>query len=74
MQLDNFKGDWVAAAKSIGASVLSPVHGTPSGDTPNTPGYVPLVTADVVKRAHKLGMQVIPWTVDFESTISKLIS
>lgn len=68
-----FGGDWVAAAASIGVSVLSPVHGTPSSFTVNTPGYKPFVTKDVVERAHKLNMTVIPWTVDYEVTIEKLI-
>jgi glycerophosphoryl diester phosphodiesterase len=66
-------GDWVRAAALTKASVLSPVHGTPSSATPNTPGYVPFVTKEVVDRAHKLGMDVIPWTVDYEVTIRKLI-
>ncbi|KAF8053745.1 glycerophosphoryl diester phosphodiesterase [Lyophyllum atratum] len=70
---EDFDGDWIKAARSIGAVVLSPVHGVPSGSSVNTPGYVPFTTADVVERAHELGMQVIPWTVDDESTISKLM-
>ncbi|KAK9349678.1 PLC-like phosphodiesterase [Lipomyces doorenjongii] len=73
VDLDDFGGDWVAAAASIGASILSPVHGFPSNETVNTPGYEPFVTADVVRRSHKLGMSVIPWTVDHEVTIAKLI-
>jgi len=69
----DFGGDWVKAAASIGAAVLSPVHGY-GGATVNTPGYVPFVTKDVVERAHKAGMTVIPWTVDYEVTIDKLIN
>lgn len=69
----DFNGDWVKAAASIGSSVVSPVHGVPSSATPNTPGYVPFVTKDVVDRAHALGMKVIPWTVDYEVTIDKLL-
>ncbi|KAI5799998.1 glycerophosphoryl diester phosphodiesterase [Geopyxis carbonaria] len=70
----DFAGDYVAAAKSIKATVLSPVHGVPSSDTIHTPGYVPFVTRDVVSRAHDAGLQLIPWTVDDESTISKLMA
>ncbi|THX07935.1 glycerophosphoryl diester phosphodiesterase [Aureobasidium pullulans] len=75
VDLDAFSGDWVAAAHSIGASILSPNHGTgnASDATVNTPDYVPFTTKDVVDRAHGLGMQVIPWTVDAEVTISKLL-
>ncbi|KAF8422099.1 glycerophosphoryl diester phosphodiesterase [Tirmania nivea] len=68
----DFGGDWVKAAKSIKATVLSPIHGTGSG-TVNSPEYKPFVTKDVVERAHKLGLQVIPWTVDDEVNIDKLI-
>lgn len=35
MNVDDYDGDWV----SIGAAVLSPSHGGPSGATVNTPGY-----------------------------------
>ncbi|RPB05075.1 glycerophosphoryl diester phosphodiesterase [Choiromyces venosus 120613-1] len=69
-----FAGDWVKAAHSINVTVLSPVHGTPSSASVNTPGYKPFTTADVVERAHELGMKVIPWTVDDEVTIDKMFS
>jgi glycerophosphoryl diester phosphodiesterase len=56
-----FDGDYIKAAKSIGAIVLSPLHGR--GASVNTVGYEPFTTADMVKRAHRIGLQVIPWTV-----------
>jgi len=58
----DFGGDWVKAAKSIKATVLSPAHGT-GGGTVHSPEYKPFVTKEAVERAHKLGFQVIPWTV-----------
>ncbi|KAK9233850.1 PLC-like phosphodiesterase [Lipomyces kononenkoae] len=73
VDLNDFDGDWVAAAASIEASILSPVHGIPSSGTINTPGYQPFVTRDIVWRAHCRGMSVIPWTVDHEVNIAKLI-
>ncbi|KAH0278063.1 WD40 repeat-like protein, partial [Aureobasidium melanogenum] len=75
LDLDDFSGDWVAAAHSIGSSILSPNHGTgnSSDATVNSPLYEPFTTKDVVDRAHALDMQVIPWTVDAEVTISKLL-
>lgn len=73
VDLDAFDGDWVAAAHSIGAGVVSPVHGVPSNATVNTVGYMEFVTKANTDRAHELGMQMGPWTVDDESTISKLI-
>ncbi|KAG9662766.1 putative glycerophosphodiester phosphodiesterase, partial [Aureobasidium melanogenum] len=71
LDLDDFSGDWAAAAHSIGSSILSPNHGTgnSSDATVNSPLYKPFTTKDVVDRAHALGMQVIPWTVDAEVTI-----
>jgi glycerophosphoryl diester phosphodiesterase len=70
----DFQGDWVAAAASVGASVLSPAHGFPANESVEWPGYIPLVTEDVVKRGHDLGMAVVPWTADFDATIHKLIN
>ena len=65
--------DWVSAAASIRAGVLSTVHGVPSNETVNTPGYEPFMTKERVDQAHELGMKVVPWTVNAEVTINKLI-
>lgn len=73
VDLSEFDGDWVAAAASIGATVLSPSHGGPDGATVNTPGYEAFTTKDVVKRAHKLGMSVVAGTMDDEVTLEKVI-
>lgn len=68
-----FKGDFIAAAKSIGASILSPIHGISSSMSINNPAYKPFVTKDMVAKTHKAGMEMIPWTVDDEPTMEKLI-
>lgn len=73
-----FGADWVTAASMTGASSVSPSHGSPNanGDwtwTIHTPNYIPMTTKEVVERFHELGMKVIPWTVDDESTIEKMI-
>ncbi|UKA67471.1 glycerophosphodiester phosphodiesterase [Arthrobacter sp. FW306-05-C] len=70
---DDFAGDLVDAAASLGFDAISPVHGTPQNGTVTDPGYVPYVTADMVNRAHAKGMQVIPWTVDDKPTMRKLM-
>ncbi len=70
---DDFGGDLVDAAASLGFDAISPVHGTPQNATVTDPGYVPYVTADMVARAHAKGMQVIPWTIDDKPTMRKLI-
>ncbi|KAF2425780.1 glycerophosphoryl diester phosphodiesterase [Tothia fuscella] len=77
----DFGGDFIAAAASIHASAFSPLHGyaidpvlgVQTGATQNTPGYLPFTTKDVVDRAHKFGLEVIPWTIDSEVLVEKLI-
>ncbi|MGY2746181.1 hypothetical protein [Arthrobacter sp. UYCu723] len=49
---DDFGGDLIAAAASLGFDAVSPVHGTPQNGKVTDPGYVPYVTADMVQRAH----------------------
>lgn len=70
---DDFGGDLVRAAASLGFDAVSPVHGTPQNGKVTDPGYVPYVTEDMVQRAHAAGMQVIPWTVDDQPTMRALI-
>ncbi|WP_445398080.1 glycerophosphodiester phosphodiesterase [Streptomyces sp. LE64] len=73
LDIDDFGGDLVAAAKSFGAVAISPVHGDPQGGSVDDPGYRPYVTAGLVKRAHAARMKVIPWTVNDTATMNKLI-
>jgi glycerophosphoryl diester phosphodiesterase len=70
---DDFGGDLVDAAASLGFDAISPVHGTPQNGKVTDPGYMPYVTADMVNRAHAKGMQVIPWTVDDKPTMRALM-
>ena len=49
---DDFGGDLVAAAASLGFKAISPVHGTPQNGTVTDANYIPCVTADMVRRAH----------------------
>lgn len=71
---DDFGGDLVAAAASLGVNAISPVHGTPQNGAVTDQDYVPYVTSDMVNRAHAAGMQVIPWTVDDKPTMRALIA
>jgi glycerophosphoryl diester phosphodiesterase len=73
IDIDDFGGSFVAAAHSFGADAISPVHGSPQNGNVNQPGYTPFTTKEMVKDAHKLGMQVIPWTVDDVPTMESLI-
>jgi glycerophosphoryl diester phosphodiesterase len=71
---DDFGGDLVDAAASLGFNAISPVHGTPQNGTVLDANYVPYVTSDMVERAHAAGMKVIPWTVDDKPTMRALIA
>lgn len=73
-QLDSFGGNWVQAAHSIGAGIVSPVHGLPSNLTVMAEHYRPFTTRAYVDEAHRLGMKLIPWTADYEVTIDAMIS
>ncbi|TGZ80359.1 PLC-like phosphodiesterase [Ascodesmis nigricans] len=70
--------DWLTTALLTNATTISPNHGSPNGNgdwawTVNTPGYVAMTTREVVERAHAAGVRVMPWTVDDETTVVKVI-
>jgi glycerophosphoryl diester phosphodiesterase len=73
IDIDAFGGDPLKAIKSFGASAYSPVHGFPQDGKVTDPGYRPYVTKQMVDEAHRLGIKVIPWTVDDAPTTNKLI-
>ncbi|MEH7335631.1 glycerophosphodiester phosphodiesterase family protein [Neobacillus drentensis] len=73
IDIDAFGGDLVAAAHSFGADAISPVHGFPQNGKVTDADYQPYVTKDMVQEAHKNGMKVIPWTIDDEPTMEKLM-
>jgi len=73
IDIDDFDGDPIRAIRSFGADAFSPVHGFPQNGTINDPGYVPYTTKEMVTRAHRAGIKVVPWTIDDEATMNKLI-
>ncbi|WP_052849039.1 glycerophosphodiester phosphodiesterase [Streptomyces avicenniae] len=73
IDIDDFDGSLVDAARSFGASAISPVHGDPQNGQVGDPGYVPYVTEELVDEAHAAGMRVVPWTVNDAATMHKLI-
>jgi glycerophosphoryl diester phosphodiesterase len=73
IDIDDFGGSLVAGAASFGADAISPVHGNPQGGKVGDPDYVPYTTPQLVREAHRAGMQVIPWTVDDPATMHSLI-
>jgi glycerophosphoryl diester phosphodiesterase len=73
LDIDDFGGNLVRAAKSIHVSALSPVHGNPQGGAVGDPDYIPFTTKALVEEAHRAGLKVIPWTINDKATMHKLI-
>lgn len=73
IDIDDFGGDPIAAIDSFGADAFSPVHGSPQNGKVTDANYVPYVTEAMVDHAHDYGIEVVPWTVDDEATMRKLI-
>ncbi|MDO3700326.1 glycerophosphodiester phosphodiesterase family protein [Micromonospora sp. C28SCA-DRY-2] len=73
LDIDDFDGDPVRAVRSFGADAFSPVHGFPQNGKVTDPDYRPYVTREMVARAHRHGLKVVPWTVDDVPTMAKLI-
>lgn len=72
VDLRDFSGDWVKAAKSIGADIISPRWAV-AGTTVNSPTYRPFLTEEMVRVAEKLRMETVPWTLDDEVSIEDAI-
>lgn len=60
VDIDDFDGDVVAAARGRGYAALSPRH--------------TLLTPEMVEQAHAAGLDVIPYTVDEPSVMDELIT
>jgi glycerophosphoryl diester phosphodiesterase len=57
-------GDPIAGARLVGAGILSPGYSVPYGMTPKDPGFALVADRAFIDRAHGLGMEVVPWTID----------
>ncbi|KAF8168246.1 PLC-like phosphodiesterase [Crassisporium funariophilum] len=80
LRVEDFPGATIGikianAAKSIGASVLSPaaVSSAGTGIDPTEPGYLPFTTKDMIGQAHELSMVVKPWTVNRMNIAEQLL-
>jgi glycerophosphoryl diester phosphodiesterase len=73
IDIDDYDGGLVAAAASFGADAISPVDGTPADGATGDAGYEPFTTPRLVRRAHRAGLKVIPWTVDDPASMRDLI-
>ncbi|MBP2626737.1 MAG: glycerophosphoryl diester phosphodiesterase [Firmicutes bacterium] len=59
LNINDFNGDYVKAAKAIGADIVSP--------------YWEELSPQLVTEAHTLGMKVVPWTVNTAKDMGMLI-
>ncbi|WP_242453430.1 glycerophosphodiester phosphodiesterase [Mycolicibacterium sp. P9-64] len=57
-------GDPIAGATMVGANILSPGYSVPTGLTPKDPNFALVADKAFIDRAHALGLQVIPWTIN----------
>ncbi|KAI9059675.1 PLC-like phosphodiesterase [Trametes sanguinea] len=80
LRLDDFPGPSLGervaqAAHAIGADILSPSaesYQSPAPD-PDMEGYVPFTTREMVEEAHRLGLQVKPFTVNRMNIVEQLL-
>ena len=73
IDMDHFDCNLPAAAASFGADAISPVHGLPQNGKIADADYTPFTTREMVKQAHALNMEVIPWTINDSATMTHLI-
>ena len=66
-----FGGDVARAARHIGANVLSPTYGTGAWGTPAFAWYL---TPDMIASAHRLGLEVVPWTVNEPRALREVLT
>jgi glycerophosphoryl diester phosphodiesterase len=65
--------DFVRTAAEQGFTAISPVHGSPFRSGVDDPAYEPFTTPALVEEAHALGLTVIPYVVDDEATMRRLV-
>lgn len=70
LDIDDFRGDVVEAVAFLGFDAISPVHGEPFVCGPGDPGYRPFLTEDLVVRARRHGLGVVPYTVDSDTLMA----
>lgn len=66
-------GDALEAVKKLGADIVSPGYAVPYGKTVADSDYKPVTTPEYVKKAHDLGLKVVPWTVNDKATMKSQI-
>jgi glycerophosphoryl diester phosphodiesterase len=73
LDVDDFRTGLVGAAAAFGADAIAPVHGSPAHPGTGLPRYPAFTTRKMIRRAHRSGLEVIPWTVNRRATMRHLI-
>ncbi|WP_225729004.1 MULTISPECIES: glycerophosphodiester phosphodiesterase [unclassified Nocardia] len=75
IRYEDHAGDPLGAIKALGANISSPSYVNPwdSAAKVGDPGFKLTTTAEYVKKAHELGLTVIPWTVNDKPTIALVL-
>lgn len=73
VRLADFGDDPITTAASLGFNAVSPIHGRPYRSGIGDPAYRPVVTRDLVERAHLLGLRVVPYVVDDAATMDHFV-
>ncbi|MFE3518538.1 glycerophosphodiester phosphodiesterase family protein [Streptomyces sp. NPDC059166] len=71
---DDYDGDFVRAAAAVpGVTALSPNYGFPQNGTVADPSFRFYPDRQMIRDAHRRGLEVIPWTCDDPATIEALM-
>ncbi|WP_433685660.1 glycerophosphodiester phosphodiesterase [Nocardia sp. CA-119907] len=73
VRYEDHPGDPLAAVRALGADIVSPGYSVPYGKKAGEPGFALIADRGYVDNAHRLGLRVIPWTVNDKATIAAQI-
>ncbi|WP_100483976.1 glycerophosphodiester phosphodiesterase family protein [Mycobacteroides abscessus] len=65
--------DPIDGAKQVGATILSPGYTVPYGGKVGDPGFTLVADKKFIDKAHRLGLKVIPWTINDAETMKAQI-
>ncbi|MGI8535785.1 MAG: glycerophosphodiester phosphodiesterase family protein [Mycobacteriales bacterium] len=70
LDIDDFGGDPVKAIQTFGADIYSPSYGT---GTYGKKSFDPFLKAKSISEAHRVGIKVVPYTLDDRDTMRRYI-
>ncbi|MFI9503461.1 glycerophosphodiester phosphodiesterase [Nocardia sp. NPDC052566] len=75
IKYEDHAGDPLGAIKALGADISSPSYVNPwdSNAKVGDKGFTLTTSTEYVKKAHELGLRVIPWTVNDKETIALVL-